>query len=103
MDSDEDGAENFYEFIAGTDPQLASSKFVASATRTAIAGQIAINFTAQPGKTYSVRYKDAITDPQWTTLEQIEAVEVITNTTVTDTPPAGAGKRFYQVATPGLP
>ena len=94
---------NILEFIAGTDPQLASSRFVASAARTATSGQVAITFTAQPGKTYVVRYKDEITDSAWTALEQLPAGSQVNEITVTDTPPAGGRKRFYQVATPAQP
>lgn len=100
LDPDKDGLNNLQEYMAGTDPQHPGSRLAAAITDDTIPGQFAIHFTAVAGKTYSVRYKTALTDPTWTALAHIPASGSTLPMTVTDTPPLGAGKRFYQVVTP---
>jgi len=100
LDLDKDGLNNLQEYMAGTDPQHPGSRLAAVITSDAIPGQFAIHFTAVVGKTYSVRYKAALSDPSWTTLLHLPAFGSTSPATVMDTPPSGAGRRFYQVVTP---
>jgi hypothetical protein len=101
LDADGDGQSNKSEFLAGTNPQVPGSRLAATVTPTATNGQFAISFTAVAGKTYTVRFKNTLSDATWTTLQQIPAPSIDTLTTVMDTP--GVPQRFYQVVTPQQP
>ncbi len=103
LDTDGDGQSNLAEYLAGTDPQSAASRLAASIVTTATPGEYAVRFTAVAGKTYTVRYKNALSDATWTTLANVPAQGADTLIDVPD-PAAGAQpKRFYQVVTPQQP
>jgi len=103
LDTDEDGQTNLQEYLAGTNPRLPGSRLGASVSPTPGGGQFAISFTALAGKTYTVRYKNALSDANWQNVGQLSAPASDTPTIVYDTPAPGTGKRFYQVVTPGVP
>ncbi len=103
LDNDGDEQTNLQEYIAGTNPQQAGSLLAASVAATVTPGEFAITFTALAGKSYTVRYKNNLTDPTWTVLQQIASPGADTVLTVNDTPPANTPKRFYQVVTPQQP
>jgi len=66
-----------------------------------VSGQPIIGFTASPGKTYSVQYKNALTNGPWTKLAD---VPVQTNTADVSVPdPTDAVHRVYRTVAPAQP
>ena len=92
-DNDNDGATNLQEFLAGTNPNDPNSKFIVSIFN------YTLTFTAQPYKSYSIQYKNSLTDVNWTTLQSYPAntIQQTINYTDTSHPP---NARFYRVTTP---
>ena len=92
-DNDNDGATNLQEFLAGTNPNDPNSKFIVSIFN------YTLTFTAQPYKSYSIQYKNSLTDVNWTTLQSYPAntIQQTINYTDTSHPP---NARFYRVVTP---
>jgi hypothetical protein len=98
LDADGDGQANLAEYLAGTNPQNPTSNFhVDSATRTG--GIVQITFTAQPGKTYTVQYRDSLSAGNWLKLADVPAPASAQSTTVNDNSPPPT-QRFYRVVTP---
>lgn len=67
-DADGDGFTNLQEFLAGTDPRNASSRFRITSVTSASAN-ITITFSAVAGKTYRVEYNDDLTSSTWLLLQ----------------------------------
>ena len=99
LDPDGDGMTNLQEFLAGTDPHDPNSKLTATATRNA-SHQTVIHFTAQPYVSYTVQYKNSLTDPVWLKLTDIPAASTTRNLDIPDTTGTAGNRRFYRVATP---
>lgn len=97
LDADGDDQSNLSEYIAGTDPNNPNSKFTASIA--ASNGVMILSFTAQANKTYSVQYKNSLTDAEWITLQSYPAAPA--QGTIDYTEPAPLpNARFYRVVTP---
>jgi hypothetical protein len=63
------------DYIAGTNPTDPNSVFEASvAAPPPPGGSITLTWDAIPGRTYSVQYKDNLTDPAWQTLPGAPAI-----------------------------
>lgn len=103
LDADGDGQSNKAEYLAGTNPQQPGSKLAARIVTTVTPGQPAVRFTAIAGKTYTVRYKNALTDASWTKLTDIAAQASDTSLDIADPSATAQTKRFYQVVTPQQP
>jgi hypothetical protein len=103
LDTDGDGQANKAEYLAGTNPQQPGSRLGASLVTSAMPGQFAVRFTAIVGKTYSVFYKNALTDATWLKLADVAAQPADTLIDVTDLGATGQPRRFYQVVTPQQP
>jgi hypothetical protein len=103
FDPDGDGRNNRAEYLAGTDPRSGGSIFAARVVPGPVAGQWAVRFTATAGKTYSVLFKNALSDPTWTKLSDVPAQGTTAEIGVVDPNVGGASRRFYQVATPQVP
>jgi hypothetical protein len=73
QDSDGDGQSNRAEYLAGTNPQQADSHFSMSVVPTAVEGQYAVRFNAVAGRTYSVLYKNNLSDTTWAKLLDVPA------------------------------
>ncbi|MDB6151803.1 MAG: hypothetical protein JWL90_256 [Chthoniobacteraceae bacterium] len=99
-DPDKDGRVNALEYLAGTDPRSGSSVLASSASAAA-GGGFAVNFTAQIGKTYTVQWKDALSEPTWKKLSDVPS-GAARNVEVVDSQVAGKA-RFYRVVTPRQP
>jgi len=65
---------------------------------TSAAGQISFNFQAQPGRSYTVEFRDAANAGTWTTLINVPPPAALTTIlVVTET---GGSQRFFRVHTP---
>ena len=100
LDPDGDGQSNLAEYLAGTNPQSAASRLAATLVNTPTPGERAVRFTAIAGKTYTVRYKNALTDAAWTNLGHVPAQGADTLIEVADPGAVAQPRRFYQVVTP---
>jgi hypothetical protein len=59
-------------------------------------GQVVISWSAQPGRTYRVQYKDNLADAEWTNLDgDVEAHDTVASKT--DAQAAAMPQRFYRV------
>jgi hypothetical protein len=103
LDADGDGRSNKAEYLAGTDPRNGSSIFAARVIAGPGAGQWTVRFTVTAGKTYSVLYKNALTDATWTKLGDLPAQGSNGEVGLIDSSAGGATRRFYQVVTPQAP
>ncbi len=71
-DPDGDGATNLQEFSTGTDPLDPLSGFL---VRTRLVPSV--TWKSEPGKTYRIRRKETLGDPEWHTVAEIQATEPI--------------------------
>jgi len=101
-DPDSDGYDNLQEYVAGTNPMDGSSKLKIDAI--AVAGsEPALQFSAVAGKTYTVLYRDDLSNGAWSTLQNVPAQASDGVVTIPD-PTIGSGTtRFYRLVTPQLP
>jgi hypothetical protein len=99
LDLDEDGVSNGDEYAAGTDLQDAES-FLKVALQ--LDGSSQIQFQAKAGKTYSVQFKDSLTDPDWSVLTHRVARDEDDVVTVHD-PATDVPQRYYRLVTPVQP
>ncbi|MEY4489817.1 MAG: hypothetical protein RIQ79_2325 [Verrucomicrobiota bacterium] len=98
-DPDGDGMDNQSEFIAGTVPTDATSVLTLQPGMSG--GQMHLSFTAQAGVSYTIQYKDALTDPTWLKLLDIAPSPSAQLKDIVD--PAPVTQRFYRAATPQQP
>jgi len=98
LDPDHDGYTNYQEYLAGTDPQDATSYLRVSVD---LSGGVFIRFIARPGKTYTVNFKDSLNEPVWRKLADVIAQSSDHTETVSD--PSGSPARYYRLVTPRQP
>lgn len=104
-DPDGDGQSNLDEYRAGTNPKDASSALAlhVPVVRVVPATEIVLSFEARPGKSYTILYKDNLSEETpWLKLANIDAQPIENSPVILDTTPDGT-KRFYRVVTPKLP
>jgi hypothetical protein len=90
-DFDGDGASNVAEYMAGTSPTDAASRFVSSIQPDPQNGAMAVRWLSQPGKTYTV-YKSTDLSAGFTVLkENIPATPPIN----TEADPSGDQSAYY--------
>ena len=92
-----DGATNAIYFMTNFTPRAANTLADRLRIRTLsfLSGTVTLNWSAIPGRSYRVEYKDALDAPIWTPLgAPVPAVE--NTVTLTDTP-APATHRFYRI------
>ncbi|MEY2409364.1 MAG: hypothetical protein QOF48_2034, partial [Verrucomicrobiota bacterium] len=94
-DFDGDGMTDLQEFLAGTDPTLASSVLRLTIVS---AGPTVLRFTAAAGRAYTVEYKNTLDAGAWTTLATFPAGAG--GTTQLSDPAPSPTYRFYRVRTP---
>ena len=96
-DADMDGASNYEEFVAGTDPRHPGSVLrVISSTKN---GNVyTIEFFAVAGKTYRLQYRISLNSGGWATLRTLDAQSSSGVVQVQDTA-AGGVQRFYRLQT----
>ena len=100
LDADTDSQSNAAEFVAGTDPRDPTSVFRIGSVEKSEGG-IHISFTAQPGRTYTVQFRDDLATGAWLKFADIPAQPAAGTVTVTD--PAAPAARFYRVVAPAQP
>ena len=98
LDSDGDGSSNLAEYLAGTDPRDASSRFELDVLREG--SDTSLTFEAISGKTYSVEFRDSIDVGIWWKLQDVSGRSGAV--TVNDPEPA-VNHRFYRLVTPARP
>jgi hypothetical protein len=100
LDPDHDGMTNLEEYIAGTNPQDASS-YLKVYSLTVSNTVRRLSFLALSNKTYAVQYRTALTPGPWQTLTNVMAGSTNRLEVITD--PAALGSRFYRLMTPDGP
>ena len=99
LDADHDGMTNLQEYLAGTDPQDAASRFTQAISVDGAAPTI--RFIAQAGRAYTVQVSNTL--ESWSKLSDVAAQAVTVEVAVADTTAAGVSKRFYRIITPSQP
>lgn len=95
-DADMDGMRNLYEYMAGTDPQSASSRLRLDSIAFTGANQVELQFDAVAGKAYILQYRNNLASGNWETL--IDFPAGATRTVIfTDSVPPGTPERYYRV------
>jgi hypothetical protein len=97
-DPDGDNVPNLHEFLGGTDPRNPAS--VLRVNIQAPAGAAIIRFVAGPDRTYTVQYRDQVSNGPW--LDSTNLPPAITERVIlhSDPLPAGVSNRFYRVTAP---
>jgi hypothetical protein len=97
LDPDGDGAANLQEYLAGTDPHDANSclRF----EQISVSSQVVLSFHAVANRTYSVLYKNSLSDADWTRLVDVPALPQSELRHITNSP-AGFPARYYRLVTP---
>jgi hypothetical protein len=90
---------NLQEYLAGTDPQDAASRFTNAITRDG--GVPSVRFTARAGRGYTVQYSNTL--GSWSKLADVAPQTVTAEVAVADPSAVGQTKRFYRILTPPLP
>jgi hypothetical protein len=100
LDNDLDGMTNREEYLAGTNHQDANSNLRFS--QIAVDAGVSLSFVGVSNKTYTVLYKNHLTDATWSKLTDVPAGPVSQVRTVTDTL-GGFPQRYYRLVTPKQP
>jgi hypothetical protein len=100
LDSDNDGATNWEEYLAGTNPtnQFSSLRLTPPALGP---NSSTIQFGATSNRTYSILFNDALGSDSWLRLADIISRTNARTETVVD--PNRTTNRFYRVVTPRQP
>jgi hypothetical protein len=96
-DFDNDGVTDKDEFLAGTSPSNNSSVFRTMTITPVAGGPATILWPSVTGCRYQVQYKNAITDPTWTTFNAIIPGNGGTASYVDNGPITSTQQRFYRV------
>jgi hypothetical protein len=81
---------------------------VTSPLRGTVIGRLTINsdhnlslsFPTEQGKSYTVQYKNNLSDPAWTDLPGMPVTGTGGNLNINDPTPAGLPSRFYRITSP---
>jgi hypothetical protein len=92
-DYDGDGQTDYQEFLAGTNPRNDASILRAITVATAGASPKQVIWSAVPGRTYAVQYKDSLEEP-WSTLAGTVRASAFTAAKLDTT---AVPNRFYRI------
>jgi hypothetical protein len=95
-DPDVDGATNWHEFLAGTDPRNPLS--VLRVAIDAHTGAAILKFVAGSNHGYTLQYRDNLTAGAWLDLTNLSAAA--TNRIIIYPDSAGSAARYYRVSAP---
>lgn len=95
-DFDQDGASDAFELLAGTAPNNLNSFLRIQPDPTVSAGGVAIEWEANPGRSYRLQFKNALNDPSWQTLPG-KVTATGTTASYSDTSAMGQDRRYYRV------
>jgi hypothetical protein len=101
LDLDGDGHTLLQEYTAGTDPTNSAS--VLKFDKVTMAGGAGLEFYALSNRTYSVQFKDALSVPAWSNLQQLIVVPTNRPVVVTDPAATNTAQRLYRIAVPAQP
>ncbi|MBI5385408.1 MAG: FAD-dependent oxidoreductase [Verrucomicrobia bacterium] len=101
QDNDGDSVCNYAEFLNGTNPGDPAS-FV-KADFALQNGAATLRFVVLAGNSYTVQYRDSLSDGPWQKLTDVPAGGFTREVEVPDPQPATSGARFYRLVTPALP
>ncbi|HKQ37223.1 MAG TPA: lamin tail domain-containing protein, partial [Verrucomicrobiae bacterium] len=105
LDIDRDGLNNLQEYQAGTRPNDASSvlrlniEFNRAGGLQSVSSNLALTFTAESNRSYSLLWKESLDSGLWTKLADISEAMTAREITTVDLLPAAAS-RIYRVVTP---
>jgi len=99
-DADGDGQSNLSEFLSGTDPRNAVSRFGITSVVPVGSDGARLSFTAQAGKTYAIQFRDSLATGNWQDLIDVPAESSARLYTFTDSLPPGTRTRFYRLVIP---
>jgi hypothetical protein len=102
LDADSDGATNLEEFLGGTSPVNPASRLAIQFVRRTTGG-VELAFSAEPGRSYSVLYKDVLQQTDWAKLTDVPVQTSLVVVILPDSLPAGVSARFYRIVTPAEP
>jgi len=94
-DFDGDGLTDRQEFLAGTDPTNSGS-ILRVMTVNRLGGGATVVWSAVPGRTYQVQFKDDINDLNWSDFGGPSTASSTTGS-LTDPTPSSSSHRFYRV------
>jgi hypothetical protein len=100
QDADSDGQTNLSEFLSGTDPRNAASRFGISSILPVGSDGVRLSFTAQAGKTYAIQFRESLTTGDWQELIDVPAEGSARLYSLTDSLPPGTRTRFYRLVIP---
>jgi hypothetical protein len=98
-DPDGDGLTNLQEYVAGTDPQDASS-YLKIESISAVSAATRIRFNAVAGKTYTILYRDDVATGTWQKLADVPDQGATGEIEITDSGAGTVAARFYRLVTP---
>lgn len=100
-DLDNDGMPDRAEYVAGTDPNQATSAiYFGAPNRNPQTGHVHLTWATSPGRTYQAQYTDDLGSQNWQNLGQ-PFTSSATSSDMTDTNPAAGGQRYYRVVVVG--
>lgn len=94
--ADQDGQSDLNEFLAGTDPKDPASFFHGEVLKPLPNGDLPLTWTALPGRTYRVKFKNNLNDMMWQDLPANISITGATATAV-DHSVGGSDQRYYRV------
>ncbi|MBI5383516.1 MAG: hypothetical protein HZA90_02385 [Verrucomicrobia bacterium] len=95
-DFDEDGANDFQEFRAGTDPTNRASVLRVFALMSVASGHTTLLWPAAAGRAYQVQFRDSLDGGDWSSLSGTVTIAGGTASLV-DATSAAQPHRFYRV------
>jgi hypothetical protein len=105
LDFDGDGLSNVQEYIAGTNPKdpVSVLKIFGVFPAQGPTSPLTLNFTAEPNKSYSVQYRNSLSDNStWQILQNVSADPAGRVMAIPDLNAWGRTDRYYRIITPAL-